>query len=279
MVNKKKQTPFSPGAFPYLDTAPAPAPDNNAPFDINKLNTRDQQIFNAGFGKAKGAEDKTQEELANLKTEYQGVLTKLTQQEQSATLTKQELEALKTKKRELEDATMTAEQKHARDLQEVQETHKTALTTAQAESANWKAQFENTLLENALTSEAVAQDAFMPSQVVAMMKSITVAHPIQEDGKPTKYEPRVSIVGEDGKAKLVPVKDGMTHFLKSNPNLKKSQVVPGTQSSKQGEILDKAGVVITKAQLMDARWVNSNTEKVSELLASGDYGRILAQKD
>ena len=240
------------------------APDQ---VDLANLNEDQQKIFNLAFGKGAA---KVEERLKSLETQHADVLRKLQSTEGMAKMTQEERDRLAADLRRIEEQGMTAEQKFQKQLSETRNDYEGKLKTAMEQANAWKSQHHNMIVETALTNEAIAADAFVPSQVVALLRPMVEVEEIAEEGKPTRFTPKIRTVDKEGKPLTVDLKQGVVDFLTQNPNLVKSKVIRGMEGQVEA-LTGEDGTVITRDKLSDPAFVNDpkNWKVISQALQNG----------
>jgi hypothetical protein len=232
--------------------------------DLANLNEEQQKLFNAAFGK--GAAKVEETKLKALMEEHKTILSKLSSTEETAKLTENDRNTLKQRLRDIENQGLTEKQQYERELASLRTDHETKMKTASEEALSWKAQHHGMIIVNGLTQEAIAADAYMPAQVVELLKSqVEIIEDGGSDGAPKKYVPKIRTIGEDGKPVLSDLKDGVSAFLAKNPNLVKSKVVRGPDNNVTA-MLTASGETITREKLGDAKWVNEHWDEVAAIL-------------
>lgn len=235
--------------------------------DLQNLSEEQQKIFNTAFGKGAA---KVEERLKSLETQHADVLRKLQNTEGMAKMTQEERDRLAADLRRIEEQGMTAEQKFQKQLSETRNDYENKLKAAMDQANAWKAQHHNMIVESALTQEAIAADAFVPSQVVALLRPMVEVEEIAEEGKPTRFTPKIRTSDKEGKPITVDLKQGIVDFLTQNPNLVKSKVIRGMEGTVEALTSDD-GTVIPREKLSDPAFVNDpkNWAVISKALQSG----------
>lgn len=235
--------------------------------DLQNLNEEQQKIFNLAFGKGAA---KVEERLKTLETNHADVLRKLQSTENLAKMTQEERDRYQADLRRIEEQGMTAEQKFQKQLSDTRTEYETKLKTAEQNVLAWKSQHHNMIVDTHLTQEAIAADAFVPAQVVALLRPMVEVEEIMEEGKPPQFIPKIRTQDKDGKPIKVDLKQGVVDFLTNNPNLVKSKVIRGVEGQIEALTADD-GTVIPREKLSDPAFVNDpkNWAIISKALQSG----------
>jgi hypothetical protein len=230
--------------------------------DLSKLDETQQKLFNLGFGK--GAQ-KVEEEAKKTKERLEETLQLLQQTEGSKKLTEEERTQLASELKALRTAGMTTEQRHQQALNDLRSDFDTRMKQQEEQAIAWKQRHHGMIAESALTQEAVAADAFNPTQIISMLRPYTEIEEIVEEGRPARYTPKIRSTDKDGKPALVDLKQGVKDFLAQNPNLVKGNVVRGPEGGLES-MQTRDGLMISKENLQDAKWVNDNFDKIKSAL-------------
>lgn len=237
------------------------------PVDLQNLNEEQQKIFNLAYGKGAA---KVEERLKTLEQQHADVLRKLQSTEGMAKMTQEERDRLAADLKRIEEQGLTSEQRFTKQLNETRAEAEVKVKTAMEQAEAWKRQHHNMIVDTFLTQEAIAADAFVPSQVVALLRPQVEVEEILEDGKPPQFIPKIKSQDKDGKPIKVDLKQGVTDFLTQNPNLVKSKVIRGMQGEVEALTTDD-GTVIPREKLSDPAFVNDpkNWAIISKALQSG----------
>lgn len=165
---------------------------------------------------------------------------KLTEQleaiQASKSLTEQEKDALAQQIEDLKTQYMSKEEIAIREKKKLEEKLGKERDDAINASKSWQKRYADSTIQRALMDAAVANEAFAPTQMVAILsQSSKLVEKMDEEGKPTgEYETIVKFedVDKDGKKKIVELPaNEVVKRMKELPelygNLFKNNVIPG----------------------------------------------------
>jgi myosin heavy subunit len=205
-------------------------------FDLSNLSPEEQKLFDAGFGKAKADADAHLKELEKLKQEHQDALKKLTDKDNKIKSTEEERQAQLKRLEELENAGKSEKEKLEIALKKAQEASEKAQKELEGKASAWKEKYFDTLKRSALVEAGREADLYNPNQLDMMLRNNISVEEVKEGDK-VSYVPFLTLEGEDGVPVKHKVKDGVTEFLKKNPNLIKSKIIRDENKIPEGVIV------------------------------------------
>ncbi|HHA19191.1 MAG TPA: hypothetical protein ENK70_05745, partial [Methylophaga sp.] len=114
-----------------------------------------------------------QSEKAKVKRSYEKRIKELQKFRDTAKLTQEEKEHLESQINEMQREIETKEQAAQRERETIAKKHQKELQTTKEEASYWKTQFEDSTIRRALTDAAIANNAFNPEQIVAILRPNT----------------------------------------------------------------------------------------------------------
>ena len=122
-----------------------------------------------------------------------------------ANITKEERTELETANDSLRTSLMTEKQRAADTQKKEKEKHTSEVTKLTGERDDWKNRFTNSTIDRAIVDAAVVNEAFVPNQLVSILKPDTnLAEILDDEGKPTgELEPKVRFVDKDKEGKKI----------------------------------------------------------------------------
>jgi hypothetical protein len=237
------------------------------PVDLQNLNEEQQKIFNTAYGKGAA---KVEERLKALEAQHTDLLRKASSAESLAKMTQEDRDRIAAQLHTIEEQGMTSEQRFTKQLTDTRNDYENKLKVTQAQAEGWRAQHHSMIVDTALTQEAMAADAFLPAQVVALLRPMVEVEEIIEEGRPPRFVPKINTQDKDGKPIKVDLRQGVVDFLTQNANLVKSKVVRGIEGTVEA-LTAEDGTVISREQLSDPDFVNDpkNWKIISQALSSG----------
>lgn len=169
------------------------------------------------------------EENSKLQKKLEEVLANQSLTEEERADLQQTIEDMRKQNRTKEE-----EAKHQR--RQLQEEYEKRLKEAVEKAGYWENEYRSQTINRSLMDAAVKHDAFMPTQVVTILKEYTkLVQPRDEGGKPIEgagLEPLVDLPdvdAEDGKAIITQrnPEDAVARLKELQPNLFKANVVSG----------------------------------------------------
>lgn len=243
--------------------------------DLENLTPELQNLLNAGF--RKGAEKK-EGEVTALKEQLAQTQTLMDTLKASQTLSEQEKEGLKTNMDEIRKQFQSKEQTLSEDFNTLKASSAKEIGELKENRDYWKGTFIDGMIRKELSEAAVEAKAWMPGQVVRMLYDDShVVEDIDEATKQLKgYRVEIRLpVEEDGKqvVKGFNVTDGVSAFLKENPNLLTSQITPGAGVQGSQSFRTPQGIV-TQADIENPD--NYDTpEKIEKIFKAVNQGDII----
>ncbi len=154
--------------------------DDGKTFTQDQIDTILAKDRRKNEAKAKDQHTKLMEEVNALKTK--------------ATLTSKEREELEGRITELRKANMTAEELQKEETNKIQSDLQSKLDVVTKSADDWRNHFSNSEIKRAIVDAAASHNAFVPAQVVAILKPSTrLVEAVDDDGKPTgEYTPKVT---------------------------------------------------------------------------------------
>lgn len=205
--------------------------------DRDKMTPEEQKIFDLGFAESAQKADKMRVDFEKMQKEHQEVLRKLTDKDNAIKTTEEEKKSYASRLEELENSGKTEKEKFEITLKRADEANKKALSELEAKEKAWQTRYFDTLKRQALMEAASSADLYNPEQLNMMLsRNVTVEE--VKDGENISYVPYITLEGEDGKPIKHKVKDGVTEFLKKNPNLIKSKIIRDENQMPEGIIVN-----------------------------------------
>ncbi len=270
----KQEPKYNPCQSLYLPLQRAYLPDDPNLVDITKITTEEllklnkdlhQKVFNAGMGR--GGE-KGKKELLELNK-------KLETANDGSKLTKEELTATKARIAELEDETLSSDEKMTKKLDDLKSELNGKIDKATKTSDNYRALFETQMVTNQITEAATKNGAHSPSQVVQLLGNSAEVREIENDkGKGTgKYHivipMEVNTSEDEDKPKLemkdLNVADATKAFLEreDNANLLSNNLLASPNiDPKKGSL----GDILT----MSPKEIQANAASILERMGKGE---------
>lgn len=140
--------------------------------DVNRLLAEDRR-------KHQGQTQKAINELEALKTK--------------ARLTQEERNELDERIQRLQDELLTKEELAKKEQERLRKQSQEQVKSLESERDSWKTRYTSSAITRAITDAAASNDAYNPSQIVALLQSNTrLVERIDDNGKPTGvFEPKV----------------------------------------------------------------------------------------
>lgn len=186
--------------------------------------------------------------LSREKTKQQELAAELENIRNTAKLTADEKEKLSLRITELEEASMTAEQRASKARAAAEQQYKDALQVSKTEADTWKKRFQSSTIQRSLLDAAGSTKALNPQQIVMMFSSnVSLEEDMDEAGKPTgSFTPVLSFVGLDDKKKqanyVMPVVEALQKIkddgLQANLFAHEGKPGTGTPPGKGGTAVD-----------------------------------------
>ncbi len=267
--------PVAPAAAPVAPTAPT-APvvgtgildaDPNAQVNVDPDARFDQDMVNKIVQDRLAKDRKKHEEKYNsLKTTYQDLIASETLSKEDQTKLEQSLEDLKRQHR-------TKEEQAKHEKKQLQDNYEDQLTRYKEDAVRWEAQYKDFVVEKALLDAAIANDAFMPSQILSIVQPWTkLVDVTDENDKPTgKLTPMVDLEDVDADTQKPIITQhtplGAIERLKElQPNLFKSNVVSGVGgNSTTGGMQPGADGRLDQSQMTTEQWMKAYKEDPTKL--------------
>lgn len=136
--------------------------------------------------------------LAKQKRELQekntGLMSEIEALQKKQSLSAEERKQLESRVEELRKANMTAEQLKSEDEKKLRNKFESEINNLTSERDKWKTNFTNETIQRAIVDASAANDAFVPAQVVAILKPQTrLVEDVDDEGKPKGvYTPKVT---------------------------------------------------------------------------------------
>lgn len=210
----------------------------------------------------------TQAEVNNiLKKEKEKTSSKITELKSlndklrnSSNLTTQEKETLEARVEEIEQESLSKEQISKREAIKAKSEYDEALGVAKGETSTWKNLFTQSTISRVITDAAVAEKAFQPSQIVALLGD--KAKLVEAEGV---FEVRITQKGVDEKGKPIDLILGPTEAIKLMKedkaqfgNLFTDNLTPGVGKTSGGGSLPK-GMPNLRNPAEYAEWRKTHT--------------------
>jgi hypothetical protein len=160
----------------------------------------------------------------------------------SSQLTQEERDSLETSLEDVRKQLMTKEQIAAQEKKKLASEYETKLTEAQERAKQFEQRYNQSTIQRALQDAAIANEAFNPSQVVALLSSKTK---LVDDKPVVDFEDRHVETGDAITTQLSPADTvkRMRELPEIYGNLFKANVAPGVgqnNGSHQGGKIDKS---------------------------------------
>lgn len=233
--------------------------DPNARFDQEQVN----RIVQDRLSKDR---KKHEDKYKTLEKSYQDVLA-------SQALTQEEREKLEQSLEDLRKQHRSKEEQAKHEKKQIQEKYDGEIQQYKESALKWEKEHKDYMIEKSLIDAAVANDAFMPNQIVKIVREWTkLVDAVDESGKLTgKLTPMVDLPDIDadtGKATITQwTPMGAIERLKAlQPNLFKSNVVSGVGgNSNTGGVQPGADGRIDQSELSTAQWMKLYKEDPTKL--------------
>ena len=138
-------------------------------------------------------------------TKYADLQKEIETLSKSSSFTAEERERLENALKDVRTQKETTEHTLRAQIEKSSKVHAAELDKLSTESNQWKARFEQSTIHRDITDAAVANKAYVPGQLVAMLQSqVRLAEVLDDAGKPTgKYESRITYTETDKAGKTV----------------------------------------------------------------------------
>ena len=185
---------------------------------------------------------KTEEKYLTLEASYQDLIANKALSDDGKVAAKKQLEDLRAQHR-------TTEEQAKHEKNQLKDMYESELHQYKEAAVHWESQHKEYLIERSLLEAAVANDAFMPTQIFdTLQKWTTLVDQLDENDKPTgKLTPMVDlpdVEADTGKPTVLqrtPM-DAVERLKELQPNLFKANVVSGVGgNSNTGGITPGAG--------------------------------------
>jgi hypothetical protein len=145
------------------------------------------------------------------KQQQQKAIDELEALRAKANLTEEERQQYDDRIEQMKNELLTKEQLTQKEREKTEKAYKKELEKLTGERDNWKGRFTEATITRAITDAAVSNDAYVPGQIVAIVRPATqLAEELDGEGKPTgKLVPIVELHDKD--------KDGKPVTLKLSP--------------------------------------------------------------
>jgi len=145
------------------------------------------------------------------KQQQQKAIDELEALRAKANLTEEERQQYDDRIEQMKNELLTKEQLTQKEREKAEKAYKKELEKLTGERDNWKGRFTEATITRAITDAAVSNDAFVPGQIVAIVRPATqLAEELDAEGKPTGHlVPIVELKDKD--------KDGKPVTLKLSP--------------------------------------------------------------
>lgn len=242
-------------------------PDPNAQVDIDPNARFDQDMVNKIVQDRLAKDRKKHEEKYNgLKTTYQDLLASETLSQEDRTKLEQSLEDLKRQHR-------TKEEQAKHEKKQLQDEYEDQLAHYKGEAVRWETEYKGFRVEKSLLDAAIAHDAFMPSQILSIVREWTKLVDVKdENDKPTgQLTPMVDLPDVDADSQKPIITQhtpmGAIERLKElQPNLFKSNVVSGVGgNSTTGGMQPGADGRLDQSELTTEQWMKAYKEDPTKL--------------
>lgn len=233
--------------------------DPNARFDQDQVN----KIVQDRLAKDR---KKHEERYKGLEKTHQDLLANQALSQDERTTLEQSLEDLRKQHR-------TKEEQAKHEKNELKENYETQLQTYKDSAAHWEKQHKEFLVEKSLLEAAVTHDAFMPQQILSIVRDWTkLVDAVDENDKPTgKLTPMVDLPDVDadtGKAIITQQTpaSAIERLKELQPNLFKSNVVSGVGgNSTTGGMTPGADGHVDQKELTTEQWMKLYKEDPAKL--------------
>lgn len=198
--------------------------------------------------------------------ENKKVQTKLEEVLATQSLTEEERVSLQETIENMRKQNRTKEEQAKHEKRQLQEEYETRLKEAMKRGEYWEGEFKSQTISRSLMDAAVKHDAFMPSQVVTILREYTkLVQPLDANNQPIKgssLQPMVDLPDTDAETGN-PIEtqrtpdEAVSRLKELQPNLFKANVVSGVggNSSTGGAASGKDGRLdvsqLTTAQFME----------------------------
>lgn len=211
---------------------------------------------------------KNVEKYKTLEGSYQDLLANKALGEEDRTKLEGQLEDLRKQHRTKEE-----QAKHERLA--LQDDFETQLAEAKKNAAHWEGEYRTSTINRSLMDAAVKNDAFMPQQVVTLLREHTkLVEPVDENGKAVTgaaLAPMVDLPDTDvdsGKpiiTQRTPA-EAVTRLKELQPNLFKANVVSGVGgNSSTGGVTPGANGMLDASGLTTAQWMEQYKKDPTKL--------------
>jgi hypothetical protein len=233
--------------------------DPNARFDQEQVN----KIVQDRLAKDR---KKHEEKYKTLEKSYQELLA-------NQALTDEQRQKLEINLEDLRKQHRSKEEQAKHEKNQLQEKYEAELQQYKEAAIKWEKEHKDYMIEKSLIDAAIAHDAFMPNQIVKIVREWTkLVDAVDESGKSTgKLTPMVDLPDIDadtGKATITQwTPMGAIERLKVlQPNLFKSNIVSGVGgNSNTGGVQPGADGRIDQSELTTAQWMKLYKEDPTKL--------------
>lgn len=242
--------------------------DPNAPVDVDPNARFDQEMVNK-IVQDRLAKDrkKHEEKYKGLEKTYQDLLA-------NQALSQDERESLEQNLEDLRKQHRTKEEQAKHEKNQLKEKYENELVQYKEAAVRWEHQYKDFLVEKSLLEAAVTHDAFLPAQILSIVREWTkLVDTVDESGKPTgKLTPMVDLADVDadtGKpimTQRTPM-EAIERMKELQPNLFKANVVSGVGgNSTTGGIQPGAdGRIADQGDLSTDQWMKLYKEDPAKL--------------
>lgn len=241
--------------------------DPNAVVNVDPNARFDQTMVNKIVQDRLAKDRKKQEErYTTLEGTYSDLLANQALSADERTKLEDQLEDLQKQNR-------TKEEQAKHEKKQLQERYETELDQYKADAVRWEAQYKDFLVEKSLMEAAVSNDAFMPQQILSIVREWTkLVDAVDESGKPTgRLTPMVDLpdVDADTGKPIVTQRtpsEAIERLKELQPNLFKSNVVSGVGgNSTTGGVIPGADGRIDPRELTTDQWMKQYKDDPTKL--------------
>jgi hypothetical protein len=204
-------------------------------------------------------QDRLAKERKRVAEENKKVEIKLQEVLATQSLTEEEKISLQNTIENLQKQSRTKEEQAKHEKKQLSEQFETQLKEAQDRGNYWENEYRSATISRSLMDAATQHDAFMPTQVVTILKEYTkLVKPVNESGQPVEgaaLQPMVDLPdvdAEDGKAIVTQrtPEEAVARLKELQPNLFKANVVSGVGgNSSTGGVTPGQGGEVDVSQL------------------------------
>lgn len=143
------------------------------------------------------------EHKRTLQTQNSELVKQLEELRSNVNLTAQQRDELDSRIQALQQQHLTKEQQLQAELEKTTKKYKTELETTSAEAKRWLTNYNNVLVENAVTQGAVKHNAASAKQILAIIgPQVKVVEEVDDKGQGTgKFVPKITVTTVDAKTK------------------------------------------------------------------------------